>query len=219
MRTPASIAELTTLGRVRLSKNYFMRDMLYTEVGNFCGIPNYPDVPDLAIEAGRNLCEQILEPLKAAFGHVAIRSAFRSFRLNGYAHELFKAGDASAWAADNEYNAARHAWDQRDARGYLGATATVVIPAYIDYFERTRDWRSLAWWIRDHVPAHDEVIFFENLAAFNIRWYEGDGTRTIAFMRPIPHFEESLTSVNDADFRGDHAHLYRAVTALLRTGS
>ncbi|MBL6750489.1 MAG: hypothetical protein ISP90_08195 [Nevskia sp.] len=218
MRKPASIAELTALGRVRLSRNYFMRDMLYSEVGNFCCVPNYPDDPDTAIEAGRQLCQCILEPMKAAFGHVAIRSAFRSCRLNAFAHELFKAGDVSAWAADNAYNAARHAWDQRDPAGHMGATATVVIPAYVDYYQQTSDWRSLAWWIRDHVPAHDEVIFFEQLAAFNIRWYEGAGERKISFMRPAPFSEEVLTAADLEGFQGDHSHLYGAAIELLGTG-
>jgi len=82
MRKPQSVKSLEDLGRVRLSPNFYMRDFLYSEVANFYGIPNIPDNPDLAIEAGRQLCEQLLEPLNATFGRVCIRSAYRSVRRN-----------------------------------------------------------------------------------------------------------------------------------------
>ena len=78
MRAIASVADLTELGRVRLSQNFFMRDMLYSEVGNFHRVQNTPEDPALAIEAGRNLCRLVLEPLRAALGQVCVRSAYRS---------------------------------------------------------------------------------------------------------------------------------------------
>ena len=77
MRKPASMKALEELGRVRLSEHFFMREMLYSEIANFHGIPNIPDDPDLAIAAGTRLCEDLLEPLHATFGHVSVRSAFR----------------------------------------------------------------------------------------------------------------------------------------------
>ncbi len=52
MDTPKSVADLTALGRVRLSEHFFMRDMLYSEVANFHGLSNIPDDPDLAITTG-----------------------------------------------------------------------------------------------------------------------------------------------------------------------
>ena len=57
MRTPQSVAALETLGRVRLSQHFFMRDFLYSEIANLHGMPNIPEDPDLAITAGRRLCE------------------------------------------------------------------------------------------------------------------------------------------------------------------
>ena len=69
MRKPASMKALETLGRVRLSEHFFMREMLYSEIANFHGIPNIPDDPDLAIAAGSRLCEELLEPLHATFSH------------------------------------------------------------------------------------------------------------------------------------------------------
>jgi len=213
MKSPKSIADLTTLGRVRLSKNFFMREMLYSEVSNFCNVPNVPEDADLAIEAGRQFCELILEPLRSAFGHVAVRSAYRSGKCNGHCHELFKTGDTAAWCLDNEYNAARHTWDRRDAAGFLGATATLVIPSYIGYYEQTNDWKPLGWWIRDHLPQHDEVLFFRNLCAFNIRWYEGEGEKPIYFLDPP--IEDHLTKKGMPNFTGDHSELYAGVMGQL----
>jgi hypothetical protein len=51
MKKPLSMRALEDLGRVRLSENFFMRDFLYSEIGNFYGIQNIPDDPDLAIMA------------------------------------------------------------------------------------------------------------------------------------------------------------------------
>ena len=66
MKQPQSMRALEELGRVRLSENFFMRDFLYSEIANFYRIQNIPDDPDLAIMAGRKLCEEALEPLGRA---------------------------------------------------------------------------------------------------------------------------------------------------------
>ena len=75
---PGSERSLEEFGRVRLSASFLMRDFLHSEIADFHGIPNIPDAPDLAIAAGRKLCEQLLEPLQATFGRLAIRSAYRA---------------------------------------------------------------------------------------------------------------------------------------------
>jgi hypothetical protein len=75
MRKPASMWSLETLGRVRLSKYFYMREFLYSEIGNFHQIRNIPEDPDLAIERGRQLCTQLLDPLEETFGRVAVRLA------------------------------------------------------------------------------------------------------------------------------------------------
>ena len=100
MKKPGSMKALEELGRVRLSKSFFMRDFLYSEIANYHGIPNVPDDPDLAIEAGCQLCEQLLEPLNAAFGRIAIRSAYRSCDVNGYGNEQQKKGKGYSCASN-----------------------------------------------------------------------------------------------------------------------
>ena len=47
---------LEEFGRVRLSPLFFLRDFLYSEISAIHWVPNIPDDPDLAVEAGRGLC-------------------------------------------------------------------------------------------------------------------------------------------------------------------
>lgn len=78
MRKPGSMRALEDFGRVRLSHNFFMRDFLFSEIADFHGIPNIPENPDLAITAGTRLCAELLEPLQATFGRIAVRSGYRA---------------------------------------------------------------------------------------------------------------------------------------------
>ncbi|WP_337843176.1 hypothetical protein [Rheinheimera sp.] len=162
----SKVTHLDNLARTRLSKHFFLRDFLYLETAAMHGINNVPDDLELAIEAGRQLCEQVLEPLQAAWGRIHIRSAFRSCTVNQLGNEL------GANCATNQSNYAAHIWDRRDEQGFMGATACIVIPRYLDYFEKTGDWTSLAWWIHANVPAYNSMYFFPNLCAFDISWYE-----------------------------------------------
>lgn len=211
MRKPENVAALTELGRVRLSEHFFMREMLYSEVANHYGLPNVPDDPDLAIFAGERLCRLILEPLRRAFGHVAVRSAYRSPTVNDFCHQRYREGDKACFCADNAYNAARHIWDRRDAAGFAGATASVVIPAYIEHFERAGAWQPLGWWLRDHIADYEEVLFMPWLCAFNIRWYEGPKTHAIRHSDGVKR--ELLTEDGMANFSGDHGTEYAAALA------
>jgi hypothetical protein len=77
MRKPASMWSLETLGRVRLSKYFYMREFLYSEIGNMHRIQNIPRDPDLAVARGRMFCETLLDPLEETFGRVAVRSGYR----------------------------------------------------------------------------------------------------------------------------------------------
>jgi hypothetical protein len=164
MRSPKSVKSLETLGRTRLSKSFFMRDFLYSEIANHYGVPNVPDNPDLAIETGGALCKQLLEPLQATFGRIAIRSAYRSSAVNALGKEK-KLGCGS-----NEINHAGHIWDRLDASGNKGAMACIVVPWFLDRYESGADWRSMAYWIHNHLP-YSQLQFFPNLCAFNIGWH------------------------------------------------
>ena len=208
MSKPRSVAELTELGRVRLSEHFFMRDMLYSEVANFHGLSNMPDDADLAIEVGATLCELLLEPLHRAFGGVAVRSAYRSASVNDFCHRRLSEDPAAYYCSDNAYGAARHIWDLRDAEGYSGATASIVIPWYGGRFAHSGDFRPLAWWICDHLADYAEITFYPWLCAFNIRWYEGPSDRAIRWGSPDMPESKLLTSQEMDGFDDDHGAHY-----------
>ena len=161
---------LENLGRVRLSRFFFMRDFLYSEIANAHGIPNIPSDPDLAIAAGTKLCEELLDPIVETFGPIHVRSSFRSVEVNGY-------GAANKEnCASNEANYAGHIWDRRDANGHMGATVCIAVPWFASRYEaEERDLADLAWWVHDHLP-YSDMEFYPKLAAFNLTWHEAAGT-------------------------------------------
>ncbi len=153
---------LETLGRVQLSRYFYMREFLYSEIANFYGLQNIPDNPDLAIENGRQFCTQLLDPLEETFGRVAVRSGYRSAALNAF-------GNARKLnCARNDYPQECHIWDRGSGDEAI-VGASIVIPWFAAQYEAGRDWRDLAWWIHDHLP-YSELWFFPKLCAFNISW-------------------------------------------------
>ena len=175
MRKPGTYTALEDLGRVRLSKYFFMRNFLYSEIGNFFAQPNFPDDPELAIAAGRKLATECLDPLVETFGPLHIRSGFRSVALND-----FGAQQKPQKMAASAKNYAHHIWDRRDAAGRMGACSTVVIPWFADRYDQGRDWRDLAWWLFDHID-FQELYFFPKLAAFNLTWREDPERRILSY--------------------------------------
>jgi len=162
MRKPASMWSLETLGRVRLSKYFFMREFLYSEISNFHARPNLPEDPDLAIEVGRAFCAELLDPLHETFGCVTVRSGYRSPSLNRFGNEN------KLNCARNDYPGECHIWDRGAGDARIGG-ASIVIPWFADQYAQGRDWRDLAWWIHDHLP-YSEQWYFPKLAAFNLTW-------------------------------------------------
>ncbi len=171
MRKPASMWSLETLGRVRLSKYFFMREFLYSEISNFHERANIPENPDLAIEVGRAFCTSLLDPLHETFGCVTVRSGYRSPPLNSYGNEN------KLNCARNDYPGECHIWDRGQGDWRIGG-ATIVIPWFADQYAQGRDWRDLAYWIHDHLP-YSEQWYFPKLAAFNLTW-EPQPRRTIS---------------------------------------
>lgn len=202
MRKPRSMGGLEELGRVRLSANFFMRDFLYSEIADFYGIPNTPQCPDLAIETGRHLCEQLLEPLQAAFGRIAVRSGYRATEVTAFGNKVRQ-------GASVESNAAYHIWDLADANGGHGAAACIVIPWFADQYAKGMDWRCLAWCIHDCLP-YSHLQFFPKLCAFNVQWHESPLRRIDSFIKP----KGCLTKPSMKNHEGDHSKWYNALPEL-----
>ncbi|OGT01834.1 MAG: hypothetical protein A2Z65_09150 [Gallionellales bacterium RIFCSPLOWO2_02_58_13] len=203
MKKPISVSALEEFGRVRLSNSFFMREFLYSEIGNIHGMPNIPDDPDLAIAAGTRLCTELLEPLQNTFGRVAIRSSYRSPSINKFGNQN------KLNCASNENNFAAHIWDKRDSNGCMGATACIVIPWFADRYEKGADWQSMAWYIHDHLP-YSSLYFFPKLAAFNIRWHEQPERRIDSYILP----KGCLTKPGMPNHAGDHSEYYKGFPKL-----
>jgi len=177
MRTITSFAMLEKLGRVRLSRHFFLRDFLYSEISNFHGLPNLPDNPDLMIAAGTRLACDLLDPLVETFGPIAVRGSYRSPTVNAFGNEK------GFNCALNATSTAGHIWDHRDAKGRIGACACIVIPWFADQYEQGRDWRDLAWWLHDHLP-YSEIQFFPIRAAFNLTWRQQPAGKIWSYIAP-----------------------------------
>lgn len=66
------------LARVRLSKNYILRELLFSTECAARGLTNYPEDPDMVIRAGKALCEKVLEPVLAEWGRFFLTFGFQS---------------------------------------------------------------------------------------------------------------------------------------------
>jgi hypothetical protein len=213
MKKPETVTALTEFGRVRLSRSFFVRDFLYSDIASVHGLNNVPDDPDLAIAAGSRLCEELLEPLQDAFGRIAIRSAYRSCEVNGFGNEMQIAGKSGYTCASNEANYAGHIWDRRDADGHMGATACIVVPAFWDRFQEDGDWQKLAWWIHDHLP-YSSLHFFPKFWAFNISWHENPERRVDSYVKP----RGCLTKPGMANHEGSHRDKWAGIEAAIIAG-
>lgn len=207
-RRPAcmTVRELTELGRRRLSANFFMRDFLYSEIAAVHGLANIPDDPELAVAAGTRLCEEILEPLQAAFGRLTIRSAYRSAEVNAFGHCKTMAGQYEYACASNARNAAFHIWDLHDAGGHMGAAACIVVPSFWERFRKKGDWQRLAWWIHDHLP-YSRMTFYRTRFAFNIGWHEKPVREIYSRVAP----KGFLTKPGYANHAGSHEAAWRGI--------
>jgi hypothetical protein len=197
---------LEFLGRERLSRNFYMREFLYSEIAHWNCLRNIPHHPEVALHVGRQLCTQLLEPLQETFGRIHVRSGYRSPEVNdfGNRHKLN--------CASNEKNYAGHIWDYPDTDGYSGATACIVVPALVDYLERGGSWTALAWWIHDHLP-YSSLCFFSCLGAFNISWHENPERRIDSYAKP----QGCLTRAGMANHGGSHRKEYADLLLSLNT--
>jgi len=208
MKRPASVKTLEEFGRIQLSPSFFMRDFLYSEISQLEGIPNIPDNPEVAIRAGEQLCQQVLEPIQKRFGRICIRSAFRSQAVNARGAENKNQYNCSS----NESNFSHHIWDIPDENGHIGAMACIVVTGFLPYYERTGDWQALAWWIHDNIPGYSSMYFFPKMAAFNIGWHEAPKKTINSYVAP----KGCLTKPGMTNHALDHSPAYAELEACFK---
>lgn len=73
-----SSSSLDALSRVRLSQNFILRDFLFCASAAANGLSNCPENTAAVVQAGRVLCEKLLEPIVAHFGRFAITYGYQS---------------------------------------------------------------------------------------------------------------------------------------------
>lgn len=200
-----SYDSLEKLGRVRLSEHFFMREMLYSSIGDFFGLPNYPESPELAVKAGSKLCQELLEPLKKKFGHIVIRSAYRSPTVNSFGNEN------NLNCSSNENSAADHIWDLKDKNGRIGACASIQIPWFMEQQKEKGDWTAIAWWIHDHLPYHSQFYFNQN-GTLNLGWRETGDRWVRSYIEPRGY----LTRKGMDNWEGDHSENYSWIDEKLK---
>jgi hypothetical protein len=168
------MGSLEALGRERLSRHFWMREFLHSEIASLHGIANIPDRPALALARGRALAQGLLDPLEETFGRIFLRSGYRSARLNDF-------GNARGLnCAATTHPLEGHVWDRPERPV---ACVSVVLPWFAEHYARGRDWRDLAWWLHDHLP-YSELCFFPKLCAFNLTWRPEPLRRIDSYIAP-----------------------------------
>ncbi|MBF5007447.1 peptidase M15 [Diaphorobacter caeni] len=173
-----------------------MREFLYSEIAVQYGLRNVPDreLLDVAIEAGTQLCSQLLEPIQQQFGRIHVRSGYRSFEVNAAGVNRHNC------AADNR---GFHTWDHASEHHGVGATACISVPRISrQVLLGLVPYESIAWWIHDHLPAWSHLEFFatpehSDEVCFNIGWLEKP-LKTMTTWRGGPRaLHKCLPSVED----------------------
>ena len=110
--------------RTRLSKNFLLRDFLYSSDSDFRGICNLPKSRELVIRSGRALCENILEPIIEKWGKVFITFGYQS-----------KSGIEADWSPTKCKESSRssnpHQWD-RSTFGDKVYCRVDILPACVE---------------------------------------------------------------------------------------
>jgi hypothetical protein len=200
MKKPKNVNALEDFGRIRLSKTFFMRDFLFSDIAAIHGFDNLPDNPEIAIKAGEKLCQELLEPIQDVFGRISIRSAYRSPQVNQFGNEN------GHRCASNEKNFGRHIWDIPNAEGNIGATACIIVPKFYDAFPNEGDWQMLAWWIHDNLD-YSAMYFFPKFWAFNLTWSPKPLRQIDSYVAP----NGNLTRSDKENWHGNHKENWQKI--------
>jgi hypothetical protein len=97
--------KLTNIELARISRNFILRDFMYSTHAKLMGVPNEPEDLDMVIKSGKAICEKILEPILEHFGRFAITFGYGC-------RQVVEADMSEAQRAANPRSSSPHQWDR-----------------------------------------------------------------------------------------------------------
>lgn len=67
--------------RTPVSKNFILRDFMFSAFGSVMGIHNLPENPDMVLASAKALCERVCEPILERWGEFSITYGYSSRKL------------------------------------------------------------------------------------------------------------------------------------------
>ena len=119
------------LARIRLSKNFILRDFLFSTTAAATGSSNFPEDPTAVVAAGKELCAKVLEPVLSQFGRFAITFGYQS--LDSMRTEL---GPCSPTL--RRETSSPHCWDKKGLWGDHVYSRVDILPFCVEDGEVTK---------------------------------------------------------------------------------
>ena len=99
------LRNLENLALTRLSKNFILRDFLYSTSSASLRLSNLPEDREMVVRAGKSLCTMVLEPVLAQFGKFAITFGYQC-------REGIEAEMSAARRSFSPHSSNPHQWDR-----------------------------------------------------------------------------------------------------------
>lgn len=128
------------LGRRRLSKNFLLRDFLFSTEAAAAGHSNFPDDEEQVVKSGQQLCVQVLEPILERFGHFTITFGYQ-------ARETLEHSWSNVERDKNPTSSSPHQWD----RGTFGKEIYArvdILPTCVEAGDVTK--QEFGFWCMDN---------------------------------------------------------------------
>lgn len=138
--------------RTRVSKNFILRDFLYSSRADYFGVSNKPsDHPEQVVQSAKVLCETLLEPILAKFGKFFITYGYQSRKLLDV-----------LYPKDNPKSSSPHQWD-RGTFGFEVYARVDIVPICVEDGEVTHE--EFMNWVIFNTPA-DLLMFWRESNTF-----------------------------------------------------
>lgn len=143
-----------TWTRQRVSKNFILREFLYSSRADYFGVSNKPsDHPEQVVASAKALCELLLEPILKKFGKFFITYGYQSRKILD-----------TLYPNDNKKSSSPHQWDRGTFSSGIYARVDIV-PICVEDGEVTHE--EFMNWVMYNTPA-DLLMFWRGTNTFCI---------------------------------------------------